>query len=404
MGLDQFDTVLAFSGVMLTLSLLITVIVQMIVAVLGLRGNNLKWGVEHVIKQLDPKFGLDAFAGKLADAVLTHPVLAHTRARRATAIRVTEMLDVLEDIAANPGKSSGDKGLDEEQRKKLAAALTQTVPAVGAENAAHVAAVADSLLKVFPSAGSTLKNAVSQALSGKRQVEVEVEKWFNTAMDRTTERFILHTRWVTAGAAVIVCLFLHIDSLKIFGQLSADKALREQFIQRNAALLDSANEAVVLTSGQAAKALATDALKEMKDALPKEPPIPEGLITRQQGREWIESAIPGDDTDKQAAALKSFDEHFNIVSTSHLKALGNAFNRNEAILRDTTLTIVPDPSPPFSAYFHEGRHTLGVLMSILLLSLGAPFWFNALKQLTALRPVLAKKVEADKTATPPSGR
>jgi hypothetical protein len=400
MGLDQFDTVLAFSGVMLTLSLLITVIVQMAAAVLGLRGNNLKWGVEHIIRQLDPKFGLDAFAAKLADAVLTHPVLAHTGARRATAIRVTEMIDVLQDIAANPDKSKG-KGLTEDQRKQLAAALTHTVPAVGAESAAHVAAVTDSLLKVFPSAGSTVKSAVSQALSEKRQVEVEIAKWFNTAMDRTTERFILHTRWVTAVAAALVCLFLHIDSLKIFGQLSADKALREQFVQRSATLLDSANEALVLPAGQAAKALASDALKEMKDDLPKElqGKIAEGLITRQQGREWIESAIP-EDTEKQAAAIKSFEQHFNAVSAAHLKALGNAFNRNETILRDTTLTIVPTPNPPVAAYFRDGRHFLGVLMSILLLSLGAPFWFNALKQLTALRPVLAKKVEGDKPSTP----
>jgi len=36
-----------------------------------------------------------------------------------------------------------------------------------------------------------------------------------------------------------------------------------------------------------------------------------------------------------------------------------------------------------------------VLMSALLLGLGAPFWFNLLKQLTNLRPLIAGKVEKE---------
>jgi hypothetical protein len=36
----------------------------------------------------------------------------------------------------------------------------------------------------------------------------------------------------------------------------------------------------------------------------------------------------------------------------------------------------------------------GVLATAALLSLGAPFWFNMLKQLTNLRPILANKQDA----------
>ena len=38
MGLEQFDTIIAFSAVMLTLSLLVTIVVQMVLAVLNMRG------------------------------------------------------------------------------------------------------------------------------------------------------------------------------------------------------------------------------------------------------------------------------------------------------------------------------------------------------------------------------
>jgi hypothetical protein len=38
------------------------------------------------------------------------------------------------------------------------------------------------------------------------------------------------------------------------------------------------------------------------------------------------------------------------------------------------------------------RKILGMLLTGILLSLGAPFWFNALRQLATLRPVVAQKI------------
>ena len=36
----------------------------------------------------------------------------------------------------------------------------------------------------------------------------------------------------------------------------------------------------------------------------------------------------------------------------------------------------------------------GIALSAILLSLGAPFWYNALKDLVGLRPILARKEQA----------
>jgi hypothetical protein len=36
----------------------------------------------------------------------------------------------------------------------------------------------------------------------------------------------------------------------------------------------------------------------------------------------------------------------------------------------------------------------GIVLSAMLLSLGAPFWYNALKDLVGLRPLLARKEQA----------
>jgi hypothetical protein len=41
-------------------------------------------------------------------------------------------------------------------------------------------------------------------------------------------------------------------------------------------------------------------------------------------------------------------------------------------------------------------HFWGTLFSCALLSLGSPFWFNALKGLSAPRPILANQKDAEK--------
>jgi hypothetical protein len=58
--------------------------------------------------------------------------------------------------------------------------------------------------------------------------------------------------------------------------------------------------------------------------------------------------------------------------------------------------LVPDPYPhPFYTYSTPSwLHLVGVMISSLLLSLGAPFWFNILKTLTNLRPGLADRERA----------
>lgn len=43
----------------------------------------------------------------------------------------------------------------------------------------------------------------------------------------------------------------------------------------------------------------------------------------------------------------------------------------------------------------EPRHLLGILITASLLSLGAPFWFNALKTVSALKPIVASKAASE---------
>ena len=45
--------------------------------------------------------------------------------------------------------------------------------------------------------------------------------------------------------------------------------------------------------------------------------------------------------------------------------------------------------------YNAGWHFLGTLAMVVLLSLGAPFWFNTLKQLSSLKPTVTQKIEKE---------
>ena len=51
-------------------------------------------------------------------------------------------------------------------------------------------------------------------------------------------------------------------------------------------------------------------------------------------------------------------------------------------------------------FFHIFWHLLGILATVGLLALGAPFWFNLLKNLTSLRPAVANLIEKRPTSAP----
>jgi len=51
-------------------------------------------------------------------------------------------------------------------------------------------------------------------------------------------------------------------------------------------------------------------------------------------------------------------------------------------------------------FFHVFSHFVGILATAGLLALGAPFWFNMLKNLTSLRPALATLIEKRPTSAP----
>jgi hypothetical protein len=109
MTLQHLDTLIGFATVMLGISLLITVMTQLISAVLGLRGTNLRWGLKTLLENVDPT--LKDPAQKITEDILHHRLISDStfskfwvsrRWRLANAIRRTELIDILKKMVSDP--------------------------------------------------------------------------------------------------------------------------------------------------------------------------------------------------------------------------------------------------------------------------------------------------------------
>lgn len=91
--MNHIDALVAFCVVLLLTSLLVTVITQMVVSVLNLRGRNLLWGLNRLLNELHPSSNGEA--EEIVKKVLTYPLISKSKNRLASVIRVEELSQLL---------------------------------------------------------------------------------------------------------------------------------------------------------------------------------------------------------------------------------------------------------------------------------------------------------------------
>ena len=121
-----------------------------------------------------------------------------------------------------------------------------------------------------------------------------------------------------------------------------------------------------------------------------------------------EKSVKPEDT---AAWLTEYDELQTKGAEAFLQSRQKTVNTLKDDIEKTGFTLVPagfiarwdDPQRPSGFYSRLGQfwpHLFGVLVTAGLLTLGAPFWFNLLKNLTSLRPAVANLIEKRPTSAP----
>jgi hypothetical protein len=239
----------------------------------------------------------------------------------------------------------------------------------------------------------------------------ELEKWFNSAQDRAQQWFTTNTRGITVVAAIITAFVLQLDAFTLLHRVSSDADLRSKLVAHADSLQKDA-EKVFQNSDVGDKAAHDAIIKELRE---KHPDIANTFDKRpdftsmSEVDKWMRDKLKENkDADEIVADYKQ------IFAQRRLGSAGESFEKINTAFKKTGLELLPQPYPPIFAkrpltpwwkvfsgeWSWPGRHLLGILTSAALLSLGAPFWFNALKNLTNLRPTLAQEIEKEPKQAP----
>ena len=99
--LKSLDVLIGLTVIMLALSMGVTMLTQFATTVLNSRGRHLKRGIMDLLNQIDPALATKAVAaeqsvaGRVADAILTHPLISATGRRLGTVVHREELTRLL---------------------------------------------------------------------------------------------------------------------------------------------------------------------------------------------------------------------------------------------------------------------------------------------------------------------
>jgi hypothetical protein len=329
--LKTLDILIGATTVVLIFSMAVTVITQAVTSLLNKRGKHLLGGLASLLQQL----GIPSrdVAEKIANAVLTHPMVAGANGELGTVIQRAEFTKLLLDMASDQGAA----GLESNAKSALQDMLKKNGINDPALTLKNIRAMSLLLETSNPELASSVRDELAILHEAASDYVAKIHSWFDQTIDRVSQAFTKHAHRVTIVTAFVVVLVAQLDIIAVVDRLSIDEQFRS--------------------------AVVSDAAKATNDAA------------------------------KQAGASTGA---YNIDTHSYYNLLNSA-----------GLITLPTNRQWFEQ-LSDPRKYPGMIIAILLVSLGAPFWYNILKDLIGLRSSLAQKddqqrAQRQSSQPPPDG-
>ncbi|WP_367156032.1 hypothetical protein [Methylomonas sp. HYX-M1] len=335
--LKTIDVLLGLSVVMLIASMVVTVLTQFVTNLANTRGKHLARGLADLLQQIDPALQRD-IADKVAITVLTHPMISHLRSIPVLGVKLGDTIHREEFTAMLLDLSQGQNfGLDDNVfTPAVQTALFEVLKKNGIDDPAgtlnNVREFALQLEKANPDMAAGARHSAAMLQEAGSQLLAKVNSWFDQTIDRVADRFTASTRVITVLCSVLVVCAAQLDTLDVINRLAMDDQLRAQLV----------GQAIALNA------------EEMQGKQPEAGAAAAGGVDVQALKSQVGML--------QDAGL------INVVGRGNVKWCKN----------------------------WENVSLFGILLSIVLVSLGAPFWYSALKNLLKLRGTLAGKDDAQR--------
>jgi hypothetical protein len=407
--LDSLDTLIAFVLIMLVVSLVITIAVQMTSAVLNLRGLNLLNGLSSTFAAIAPD--LKQNTKDLARLILKGPILSDSFLpnwpviswwRHSSAIRTAEVFDAVHRIA------TGRRSATDTQKKSAQALLVAL--GMDQKTISDAAAKLHSLQKPAKSVADTAGNAVRSPSNEKVRAQVQAayqkfQYWTDICQERVQQWFTMHTCIATIFFALVFASWLQLDTVDIFKLVSSNRALRDKLVAQSTLIASQAEKAlgdspnILQEAYEAWRDQSDEKVKGAVASIKIGPNDSREKLTRR-----IEQAV--ESLSDKGIVLKSFNDTVDRTVTDALKKQTSDYAAVKADFDNTGFDLFPKNNRGrWGNRWYDGweDHVWGVLFSVGLLSLGAPFWYNALKNLSSLRSTVAQNISNEQKQTQTQG-
>jgi hypothetical protein len=342
--LDMLGVLIAFATVMLMLSLVVTALVQAVGHLLGLRAGNLETGV---------KLTLESVLGQ------TEPVA------RAAAQAVVRRPQILETITAAPqadGAAAPKPGLLVKSRTPP---LTWIVP------------------KQLP---QLVQQSGGPPLSDEQRTQlVDV---FDRLDPYLRGRFAYHMRLCSIGVAMVVAFAFQVNAPDLLSELSTNVALRDALVAQAEGALAQAE--TILANQPRHEDVAEQALDVLKERHPNLADALEEVSGLGDTKQLLldEMRLDLEDVDgDQEAVVREYSALLDRFRKQALQAsLETAAEVSHSLGRMNVRYW-----PHGWGFYRDVGNWVGVIMTGILLTLGAPFWFELLGGMLKLKDILSQK-------------
>lgn len=357
MLMDILGIVIALSVVMLLLSLIVTSLGQVTQATLRLRARNLRYGLatalNHEVEKPDAKSLLEA----------------------------SSILNASDGAALR--RLSNPTGL-------MARILVPRVSWMDAEG-----------LRVAMNA-ITPMDENDKPKQGKSDIEKTVA-YFEKLDKPLRKRFESMMRGVSLFWALVVAAIFQVSTPALIQQLSIDPVLRAQYMAAAPGVMEVASRQI--ESSQDYADIYQDALATLQQRHPELGDIIATLDTASEYPEGLAEQLSEtiEDNDSRALIVAELEA---LLQAGLIKQRDLALaNTREVAGQLSVLNITPlrHGWEFFTAKDVAVQNWLGILITTILLTLGAPFWFDTLKNAVAWRDLFAKPPPAA-TSQPSKGK
>ena len=433
--LQSIDTLIAFVLIMTVASLFVTVVVQMLSAALSLRGKNLSNALALTFQTIAPE--LEGDAHQLAARILSDPLLSDSamteKDRRraasggdrhqpwhftdmrcatalASAIRPEEAYAALKRLvdtarADRGGQANSGALRDPDERITKAAEKVLKALTVPEDEAAAIRArlstfvdlaeqisekpVKEKLLQIVEDTPAQLMMRVDAA-------RTEFEKWFGSAQDRAQQWFQLHTRGLTIAASALIALILQLDAVEIFHHVSTNSASRAALVATVDRVVEQSDRILEDKGGL---------LRRIADLWATKAGEPAVDVTGLSNVEQLKTRLVLEGRRVEPATfdaiVRDATEAYYQEQRQKLTGLTNTVRGSGFEFIPVGYWRWPSPAGPGQSARNIVRHLPGIALFAALLTLGAPYWYNLLKNLASLRPAVAQTISKEEAARQP---